>query len=83
MNSSSNPVLERRRRASRPAIPVHAAAIAGQGCAFATRCPAAQFPRCGEVKPPLVALAEGRQAACHFPDVVTAPPVAPRETALT
>jgi oligopeptide/dipeptide ABC transporter ATP-binding protein len=78
-----DPELERRRRASRPAVPTHAAAIAGQGCAFAARCPAAQFPRCGEVKPPLIAMAEGREAACHFPDMVAAATITPREPALT
>jgi oligopeptide/dipeptide ABC transporter ATP-binding protein len=78
-----DPALERRRRASRPAVPSHPAAIAGEGCAFAARCPVAQFPRCAEIKPPLAPIADGRHAACHFPDVATAQPVALREAAMS
>ena len=36
------------------------------GCAFSSRCPLAAA-RCVEQAPPLVTVAEGRQAACHFP----------------
>jgi oligopeptide/dipeptide ABC transporter ATP-binding protein len=78
-----DPALERRRRASRPAVPLHREAITGQGCAFAARCPVAQFPRCAEIKPPLAPIADGRRAACHFPDVATVQPVALREAAMS
>src|SRR6202011_4757690 len=36
------------------------------GCRFRTRCPRAE-ERCAAEAPPLRALADGRQVACHFP----------------
>ena len=36
------------------------------GCAFHTRCPAAQ-PLCRRVRPPLIDHGQGRHLACHFP----------------
>ncbi|HLW91139.1 MAG TPA: oligopeptide/dipeptide ABC transporter ATP-binding protein, partial [Roseiarcus sp.] len=51
-----------RRRAGAPA----ANAPAGIGCAYAARCPYAQ-QRCRIEAPALRKVAEGRQAACHFP----------------
>lgn len=35
-----------------------------KGCAFVTRCPLAQ-PICQEIPPPLVAVSDDHQAACH------------------
>jgi oligopeptide/dipeptide ABC transporter ATP-binding protein len=49
--------------------------VSGQfapGCAFHPRCPHA-FAPCSSVDPPLVAVGEGRQAACHL---LTPPEVA-------
>ncbi|MBF0891016.1 ABC transporter ATP-binding protein [Gluconobacter sp. LMG 1744] len=37
-----------------------------QGCAFHTRCPLAR-PRCGQERPELHRIAEGRTVACHYP----------------
>lgn len=38
----------------------------GKGCRFSPRCPAAQIGECKTVEPPLVAVGEGQQAACHL-----------------
>ncbi len=37
------------------------------GCRFHPRCPRAQFPRCSDEEPLLVAQHAGQIAACHFP----------------
>ncbi|HET7235588.1 MAG TPA: oligopeptide/dipeptide ABC transporter ATP-binding protein [Actinomycetota bacterium] len=37
------------------------------GCRFHPRCPNAQFPKCSDDEPVLVAQHEGQVAACHFP----------------
>jgi peptide/nickel transport system ATP-binding protein len=54
----------KRQPAAAPAAPVRAAP--GAGCSYAERCPFAQ-ERCRIEAPPLRPLADGRQAACHFP----------------
>jgi oligopeptide transport system ATP-binding protein len=36
------------------------------GCVFHTRCPIAQFPKCGAEVPPLLEHKPGQFAACHF-----------------
>jgi len=45
------------------------------GCRFRTRCPGAKAA-CAAAEPPLAALADGRQVACHFPFSVALPSVA-------
>jgi peptide/nickel transport system ATP-binding protein len=50
----------------RPSPTVAADTPAGSGCAYAARCPFAR-ERCRIEAPALRALADGRQAACHFP----------------
>jgi peptide/nickel transport system ATP-binding protein len=58
------PKLQTARRRSPP--PEMIPATAPTGCAYASRCAFAQ-KRCLEEAPLLRALADGRQAACHFP----------------
>jgi oligopeptide/dipeptide ABC transporter ATP-binding protein len=77
-----DPVLERARRASRPATPSRSMPLTGDGCAFAPRCPRAQFPICAATVPPLVAAEDGRAAACHFPDTAPVQPQTAREAAV-
>ena len=49
-----------------------------QTCRFYGRCPKGE-PRCAEIMPPLVELAPGRRAACHYPESIAG--VALRKTA--
>jgi len=57
------PKLQGERRATPRPAP---AAPAGDGCAYAERCPFAQ-PRCRQEAPRLRPLSDGRQVSCHFP----------------
>jgi peptide/nickel transport system ATP-binding protein len=58
-------VAGRRRHRLRAAEPRRVAAVSGEGCSYAARCPLAQ-PRCRTEIPALREVAPGRAAACHF-----------------
>ncbi|MBV9826469.1 MAG: ABC transporter ATP-binding protein [Alphaproteobacteria bacterium] len=78
-----DPAMERARRDARAVVPARPEVSADAGCAFAARCPTAQFPRCGAERPPLAQFPDGRMAACHFPEIVTPSPALLREAAMS
>jgi peptide/nickel transport system ATP-binding protein/oligopeptide transport system ATP-binding protein len=67
---SSIPIPDPRREAERvrqrSSVDTSSASPSKMGCPFNTRCPRAQFPRCGEEEPALRPISDGHLAACHF-----------------
>jgi oligopeptide transport system ATP-binding protein len=67
---SSIPIADPRREAERvrqrSSVDTSSASPSKTGCPFNTRCPRAQFPRCGEEEPALRPISDGHLAACHF-----------------
>jgi peptide/nickel transport system ATP-binding protein len=76
-----DPEVERRRRTILLAGDLPSPANPPPACRFHTRCPYVQPTRCRDDVPPLRALAEGHEVACHWAEEIRAGRIQPRTVA--